>query len=112
MIFFGQPWGDVAERGAQIATPLWGTCLHCDEPVAEGDQGTLLPVVSADESGAPVCSVRPQHRECQLLAALGSRAHRQRQCSCYGHVEPPEALSLRDQARLLLAELERESRAG
>lgn len=97
--YFGEPWDVPALQGAvKVTTPAGMTCLLCQEPIADGDQGfmranlyVLLPV--------------PIHRECELRSILGGVNHLEGNCSCCpgGTRDPdPPGLTYREAARLVL----------
>jgi hypothetical protein len=88
--FFGQRWDAPRVDGAaQVDTPAGEPCLHCDEPIADGDRGLLMPVRSTDR-----VEIRPVHLECDLRSTL---SHWMRQCRCF----VPDR-GLRDEARATL----------
>ena len=62
-------------------TPLGEKCSWCDEQIAEGDDGFIIPHV-----GALLVEVSemPRHQECFLREMIGSLAHQQKRCSCFG----------------------------
>lgn len=81
--FFGEPWpSGVCDYGVQVPTPIGELCLHCDEPIEEGQQGTFM----FDLHGGR----RPTHRECSLRSVLGGIAHMRRTCSCFGGTDDPD----------------------
>lgn len=94
--YFGEPWGapfiDDAQR---VPTPVGMDCSTCGEPVAEGDQGVVMPYVYAGPDGAPAQSDTAQHRECFLLDVVG---HLAGQCQCF-----PGKGSLREHGRATIA---------
>jgi hypothetical protein len=56
----------------QTETPVGRGCVYCDEPIAMGDDGFIY-------AGGDT-----MHRECHLRGVIGSVAHQQKRCSCYG----------------------------
>ena len=45
--WFGKSWGaPCCEEDEHVPTPLWAACLRCKEPIREGDQGIVTPLVS------------------------------------------------------------------
>lgn len=86
MLVFGpKTWGPDQKL---TATPVGRACFSCEELVAEGDSGVMMPLVQPD--GKAVMAA--QHRECFLRRIVGSVGHQQGTCSCYGGQEedPPE----------------------
>jgi len=78
---------------AHVPTPVGVPCAWCDEPIAADDCGYFY-------AGPTPPAV---HFECFVRQTLGSVAHQQRRCSCYGgHDEDPPGMSKRDAARLAL----------
>jgi hypothetical protein len=73
MVWFGQrhPAPAYSDCG-QTATPVGTTCVYCSELIAMGDDGWVY----ADGS--------IMHRECHFRGIIGSAAHQQRRCSCFG----------------------------
>jgi hypothetical protein len=61
-----KPW----ER--QVPQPVGQSCLYCQEAIVDGDAGTI------DQSGQII------HYECQMRMAIGSIAHQERSCLCFG----------------------------
>ena len=57
----------------QTPVPVGVLCLHCDEPIEEGDSGVWL---NND--------TLPEHIECFMHSIIGSVASQRRQCSCFG----------------------------
>lgn len=86
--YFG-PASGRKEWEQQADTPVGTRCMYCTEEVVQGDMGTM------DSTGVVL------HHECQFRMVVGSLAHQQRRCSCYGGVdaELPEGMSLREEAR-------------
>jgi hypothetical protein len=87
--FFGLRWDAPAlEYAHQAETPVGVACLWCAEPVADGEQGWLIPLsMAAHESvydddivvrelGGEGCIrwvLTAQHRECFLLPIIGEQ---------------------------------------
>ena len=57
----------------QTPVPVGTICLHCEEPIEEGDSGVWLNNDTV-----------PEHIECFMRSIIGSVAHQRRQCSCFG----------------------------
>lgn len=70
-----------------VKPPVGEACAWCSEPIAEGDAGFMLPLVT--ESGAVD---KPYHENCFLRQIVGSVGHLRGVCSCNGGSEedPPE----------------------
>jgi len=56
----------------QTETPAGRACVYCDELIAVGEDGWIY------DNGSV------HHRECQFRAVVGSVAHQQKRCSCFG----------------------------
>lgn len=70
--YFGEPWDAPAVEGARRApTPVGQPCADCTMPIADGDQGFLIPRASrtADERRP---ASQPWHRECLMRTVVGS----------------------------------------
>jgi len=80
MKYFGDPKFR-KEYETQIPTPVDMTCIHCDEPIAEGDTGTL------QLEGA-------MHYECRLRLVVGSVEHQLKLCTCFGGTQDHNHLEL------------------
>lgn len=73
-----------------------GDCLWCGEPVLETEGHQVTRVLTAE--GAP--TIRWQHRECVVRATVGSVAHQQGLCRCFGGTgEDDPGLTQRQAAR-------------
>ena len=84
--------GLVDPEEAHIPTPVGLPCGFCREPIQIGDRGCMIP----DFSGCD----NPFHFECHMRLVIGSLAHQQRRCSCYGGTEhDPPGMTLRQAAR-------------
>ena len=91
-------WFGVAvllDREAEVPTPVGRRCGYCRERIEAGDQGVVIPDV-----GLRRVVGRPYHYECHMRMIVGSVAHLQGRCSCYGgdDADPPE-MTLRQAAR-------------
>jgi hypothetical protein len=93
MRWFGLlPFAACCDDLPRAPIPIGAACAWCEERIAINDHGLIL-------SGG----VEPLHHECFIRQVVGSVAHQQRRCSCYGgHDEDPPDLSRRDAARLAL----------
>ena len=73
MKFFGVRYYSAAYTDAEhVDTPVGEHCTHCDEPIAVGDDGWMVPP-----------GRQPFHRACFLRGIIGSVAHQQFCCSCF-----------------------------
>jgi len=73
MRFFGTRYSSSVYEGAHgVAIPVGQSCAHCDEPIAPGDDGWVIPP-----------EWLPFHRACFLRGVIGSVAHQQRRCGCF-----------------------------
>ena len=69
--FFGEPWpSGICDDGERVDTPVGESCLLCEEPIAEQDQGSFM----GNHRGAPR-ALAPVHRECSLRSVLGGIGH-------------------------------------
>jgi hypothetical protein len=92
--YFGEPWNPGIARLEPVATPIGQPCLHCQETIEYGDQGLMVPA--------------PVHLECFLRMVVGSIAHQNRTCACFGGSdEPPPGLTRREEAIAAIAHYER-----
>jgi hypothetical protein len=94
---FGPAWegSPIANEAPRVATPVGEKCIWCDEPIAEGDSGIVLPYIRHGK-GTWVA----QHHECELRQMFGSVGHQMCRCSCYGgEEEDPVGMSRREAAK-------------
>ena len=85
-------WNDPDKQ--TVHTPVGEACLHCEEPIRDGDPGMLMPHFDGESARE-----RPYHRECMLRGVVGSVGHQLKRCSCRGgQQEDPPFLSRRRQA--------------
>jgi hypothetical protein len=97
--WFGTSWGaPVCRDEPQVATPVGQPCVHCGEPIRDGDQGVVMPCGEADGSWR----VAPLHVECHLRMILGGANHLRGNCTCCGGTLPsdPPGLTRREAALL------------
>lgn len=79
--YFGPPWNaPFIDDAEQVSTPVGEECLTCHEPIAEGEQGVVMPHIHLGEDGKTAVRDAAQHRECMLLGLLG---HLAGQCECF-----------------------------
>lgn len=95
--WFGPPWWSYVcydEDGGLLEEtrkpfPAGESCLLCGEPFDEaaGDSGQATPVITGPltEAGDEAdVEIRHSHKECQFMNVVGSLAHQEGRCSCYG----------------------------
>lgn len=81
LAWFGERWDAPAfEDAPEIPVPAGEPCLGCEEEIALDDSGITMPYVSSTEEA----SRGAYHIECYLRSILGSVAHLEKRCSCYG----------------------------
>ena len=84
----------------QIETPVGDLCLDCEEPIEEGDVGTLMNCAERAPTGAFVIFRRPIHYECSMRQIIGSVGHLMGTCSCCGGSEmDPPGMTRREAAK-------------
>lgn len=97
--YFGVRWDAPALNGAtEFPCPVGEKCLLCGQEIIEGESGVVMGYVDGDGNGG----VAPQHIECFLRSVLGSVAHLERRCTCFGGDVPEDgrhARNFRVQAR-------------
>lgn len=71
--------GDPAFYEATIPVPVGESCLHCDEQIAEGDAGVVMPLIESDRQPR----VAVYHWECDLRLTVGSVRHQRGECGCF-----------------------------
>jgi hypothetical protein len=66
--WFGPDWGaPICKSAPQVLTPE-GSCKLCGDPIAQGNQGFVMPhMVSSPEEVPPRFEEGPVHLECFLL---------------------------------------------
>lgn len=81
-----------------IAVPVGEVCLRCEEPIAETDSGVTMPYYG--KRGTPPVE-RAIHVECHIRSFVGSVAHQEMRCPCYGGIddEVNDGMSRREAAR-------------
>ncbi|MGE5611047.1 MAG: hypothetical protein ACM359_17485 [Bacillota bacterium] len=88
---------DESETLPRVQTPVGSHCLWCAEPIREGDGGYMVPSIGQTD--------QPCHLACFIRQLVGSVAHQQRQCSCYGGSgEDDPALTRRQAAQAAFEE--------
>lgn len=89
MKWFGIALADPEE--VRIPTPVGQPCGFCQEPIQAGDRGCTISDFSVGEN--------PFHFECHMRLVIGSLAHQQGRCSCYGgEADDPPGMTLRQAA--------------
>lgn len=92
MKYFGDPKFR-KDHETQIDTPVGIACIHCEEPIVEGDTGTI------DGSGHVL------HYECVLRLVCGSVAHQLQLCMCCGGTQNDDPALTKRQAACAAAAL-------
>lgn len=87
-----------AEGDEHVETPVGHCCRYCDQPIAADDRGVFVQFFAPDRQSRLV----PEHYECFMRQIIGSVAHQERRCSCFGKQDPPEP-NRREAARAALA---------
>lgn len=80
----------------QIDTPVGVLCGHCDEPVMDGDTGTMVMHIGVDRA-----EVKPVHYECSMRSVIGSVGHVEGTCSCnvpWSNESDPPGMNRREAA--------------
>lgn len=79
MIIFGKLWdAPVCDDATQTDTPVGTHCLRCDEPIVQGDQGFVWPMVVGEIEDWTLTAM---HRECFMSETCG---HTVGVCTCTG----------------------------
>ena len=90
MDWFGVPVVHPEEK--LVETPVGALCGFCREEIAPGDKGCMIPSIPGGK--------KPFHFECHMRLIIGSLAHLQGRCSCFGGREhDPPGMTLRQAAR-------------
>src|SRR5262249_5201489 len=83
----GNPMPTIVVEGRKLE-PKKDCCGYCDEPFKPGErQIDMLPIDSPRV-----------HYECLMRMVIGSVAHQQKRCPCYGQPDEPITKSLREDA--------------
>jgi hypothetical protein len=75
-------------------------CIFCEESITAEDNGIATPFVRVID-GKTVADVGHVHKECQARAAMGSVAHLEHRCSCYGIEEKEFPGTYREEALIV-----------
>jgi hypothetical protein len=107
--WFGQSWGAPCNEDTEhVETPVGQLCIFCEEAIEETDSGVM---VSSWDKGAAEFIRVPLHVDCHIADAVGSVAHQQKRCRCYGGIEEHDednwGLSRREAAKAAVAYFER-----
>lgn len=79
--YFGVRWNAPAfESAPELPCPVGEKCLLCTQEIIDGESGVMMAYIDAQGDGG----VAPQHIECHLRSILGSVAHLEMRCTCYG----------------------------
>lgn len=98
------------EWEVQVPVPVGELCLWCDEPIEEGDIGTIQGVAERAPTGEIISRTQPVHYECSMRSVLGSVSHVQGTCSCNipgSHEGDPEGMTKREAAIAAVREWKR-----
>jgi hypothetical protein len=88
MKYFGTAWNPNIASLEQVPAPVGSPCVWCEEPIKEGEDGLTIPHIAEDVTD------RPYHQECFLRTVVGSLAHQQQRCSCFGGVDEEDSPSV------------------
>jgi hypothetical protein len=77
----------MCEDADHAPTPAGTACTWCKVPIADGDQGVIVPCVLAEGQ----VDMLPWHRECWLRSIVGSPAHLRGHCDQRCHGDGTEA---------------------
>lgn len=94
MKWFGESWGaPICKPEDHAEAPVGEPCIHCEEPIQEGDKGIITPFLTdwVDKDTFVEKEV-PYHYACFMRNIVGSLAHINKTCSCFGGTEedPPD----------------------
>jgi hypothetical protein len=95
--WFGKHWGaPICDDTPHAVTPVGMACGFCDEPIAAGDDGVLIPSLGGDGQHRVAF-----HYECNLRSVIGGVNHQLGICTCCGGSLPPDdpRFSKREAAR-------------
>lgn len=82
-LFFGERWdAPVVDDAIQVPTPVGEHCLHCVEPIEDGDCGFVQAMADLGPDGEMVERRCFTHAECDLRGVLG---HQVGVCHCTGY---------------------------
>lgn len=106
-MWFGEPWPSESMRAEvcssedqRVQVPTHKSCLYCDEPIAEGDRGMVMPAVKTKDRQTYETTLEAAHAECFIRMTVGSLRHLNRTCTCYGGDDSrPDGMSPREEAR-------------
>jgi hypothetical protein len=103
--WFGPPWpsgvcwddNDRLRTDMRIQVPIGDRCLHCEAPFEPDDSGMAMPCYTTEGP-----SIRHIHKECNLRMAIGSLAHLEHRCTCYGGTDnATPGLTMREEAQMV-----------
>jgi hypothetical protein len=100
--WFGpKPFANICSMIPETPTPEGEVCGWCEEPIVKGDRGIEMPTVERGE-----WFYKPWHQECQIRLIVGSKAHLERRCSCFGgrteDVDTEPGMTKRQEAKYVL----------
>jgi hypothetical protein len=89
------------EEATEAPVPIGYRCLFCEEIIVADESGVITPYLGIG-MGEP--QRRPGHIECWLRSVLGSVAHQEQRCTCFGgSIDDSDDRSYRVQARELMS---------
>lgn len=89
------PFAPVCEVTERVDVPIGELCFHCGERFNINDNGFAVPCIAHDE-----ISEIYYHQECHIRLIVGSVAHQQKRCTCYGGKDEDDpALTRREAAQ-------------
>lgn len=83
MKWFGMAYGAPYESDTpRVPAPLHWLCHHCKEPIAQDDDGFIVPVAYGCEIAL--------HYACHMRGIVGGVNHLRGSCTCCGGDDPPD----------------------
>jgi hypothetical protein len=71
MKWFGESWqAPICAPEDEVGTPVGAACLLCEAPIAEGDQGVIMPYSGELVDGLVMARMVPEHLDCFLDSIL------------------------------------------
>lgn len=71
MKWFGESWrAPICAPEDEVGTPVGERCLLCEEPIAAGDQGVVMPFSGDLVDGVVTARLVPEHLDCFLDTVL------------------------------------------
>lgn len=86
----------------RVEAPVGEECMECEEPIADGESGVLVMVgIWVEDVGMVESYPAPVHKECMLRMTVGSLAHLNQECTCYGGNGGEYNLTRREESKLV-----------